>query len=346
MERADMKVSGIHVAGIGCAATGRVTTAEAVARGWWNAAERDRSGLLSVTTAGDTPAPDLAIEAARTALSHSRHTPSQISALFHTNVHPQGPDGWSAQHYINRYTINQPVTSIEIHNGCVGFFSALHLATCHLTATTHTATLITAADNFNTPAVNRWHASSLFTLADGGGALILSKHPGFATILATQTTSDPQLEARHRAGEKLFPPGITTGATLNFEERTEYYQKTMDEKVLGRLGDFSLALADMVGRALKEAELGLDDIAKVVHDGFHYDTLRVIFLDPLDIPDDRTIWQHTRHNGHAGPLDAIRGLQQAWTNGELTRGDHVLLLSDAPGMEAACAVLRVTGTPG
>jgi 3-oxoacyl-[acyl-carrier-protein] synthase III len=341
-----MKVSGIHVAGIGCAATGRVTTAEAVERGWWNAADRDRSGLLSVTIAGDTPAPDLAIEAARTALAHSGHTPSHISALFHTNVHPQGPDGWSAQHYINRYTINQPVTSIEIRNGCVGFFSALHLATCYLTATTtRTAALLTAADNFNTPAVNRWHASKLFTLADGGGALILTKNPGFATILATETTSDPELEEHHRAGENLFPPGITNGATLNFEERMAEGHRLAEQGRMRFMSDFGILLVDTVERALKEAGITLDEVTTVVHDGFHHDTLRAIFLDALDIPDDRTIWKHTRHNGHAGPLDAIRGLEQAWANGELTPGDHVLLLSGSPGMEAACAVLQVTGTP-
>jgi 3-oxoacyl-[acyl-carrier-protein] synthase-3 len=340
-----VKVSDLYVAGIGTAETGRVDTAEAVRLGWWDAQERERSGLLSVTVAGTTPAPDLAVEAARLALAQSGHPPEAFAGVFHTNVHPQGPDGWSAQHYINRHTICQPVTSVEIHNGCVGFFSALHLAACYLTAAPgRTAALITAADNFGTPAVNRWQASKLFVLADGGGAIVLSRHHGFAALLATGAASDPQLEERHRAGEDLFPPGLTTGAMLNFEERTECFRQLV---VAGArpLGDFGSLLADTAERTLKEAGVSMGEITKVIHDGFARDALRIIFLDALDVTEEQGIWEFTRRAGHAGPLDAIRGLEYAWKNHQVGPGDKVMLLSGAPGMEAACAILEITSAP-
>ena len=341
-----MKVSDVYVAGIGTAQTGRVATSEAVERGWWDAQERDRSGLLSVSVAGTTPAPDLAIEAALTALAQSGHAPEQISGVFHTNVHPQGPDGWSAQHYINRHTVNQPVTSVEIHNGCVGFFSALQLATCYLTATPgRTAALLTAADNFGTPAVNRWQASRLFVLADGGGAIVLSRQHGFARILATSAASDPELEERHRAGEKLFPPGLTNGRMLNFEERTERFRQEQAAGSAPGLGDFGSLLLDTAEQTLKEAGVSMGDITKVIHDGFHHDALRIIFLDALNVTEEQGIWEFTRRVGHGGPLDGIRGLEYVWKNGEVGLGDKILLLSGAPGMEAACAVLEIISTP-
>ena len=338
-----MKVSDVYVAGIGTAQTGRVATSEAVERGWWDAQERDRSGLLSVSVAGTTPAPDLAIEAALTALAQSGHAPEQISGVFHTNVHPQGPDGWSAQHYINRHTVNQPVTSVEIHNGCVGFFSALQLATCYLTATPgRTAALLTAADNFGTPAVNRWQASRLFVLADGGGAIVLSRQHGFARILATSAASDPELEERHRAGEKLFPPGLTNGRMLNFEERTERFRQEQAAGSAPGLGDFGSLLLDTAEQTLKEAGVSMGDITKVIHDGFHHDALDVLFFGQLEILEEQGIWEFTRRVGHAGPLDQIRGLEYAWRNHEVEAGDYVLLATDAPGMEAACAVIQIT----
>jgi 3-oxoacyl-[acyl-carrier-protein] synthase-3 len=341
-----MKINGIHIAGIGTAETECVYTAEAVDRGWYGAEERERSGLLSISVAGTTPAPDLAVEAAGQALKQSGHAPEEIGGVFHSNVHPQGPDGWSAQHYINRNTINQPVTSVEIRNGCIGFFSSLQLAACYLNATPDkTAALLTCADNFGTPAVDRWRASKLFVLADGGGAIVLSKQHGFAKLLAIGSTSSPELEERHRGGESLFPPSLTVGGTLNFQERTEYFQRKVAEGLLLPSGDFGSVLIDTVERTLKEASASMGEIAKVVHDGFARDALNVMFLEPLEVDEERGIWEFTRRVGHAGPLDQIRGLEHAWKNGQVEAGERVLLVSDAPGMEAACAVLEISETP-
>ncbi|WP_245548266.1 3-oxoacyl-[acyl-carrier-protein] synthase III C-terminal domain-containing protein [Nocardia pneumoniae] len=89
----------------------------------------------------------------------------------------------------------------------------------------------------------------------------------------------------------------------------------------------------------------MDDIARVVHDGFHRDALHAIFLEPLGIKEDQGIWEYTRRAGHAGPVDQIRGLEHLWRSGAVGVGDHVLLVSDAPGMEAACAVLEIVDTP-
>lgn len=341
-----MKVSGIHFAGIGTAQTGYVETAEAVERGWWGAEERDSSGLISVSIAGATPAPDLAVEAARHAMERSGHAPADICGVFHTNVQPQGPDGWSAQHYINRHTVNQPVTSVEVHNGCVGFFSALHLATCYLTAVPdRVAALLTCADNFGLPTVNRWRVSRLFVLADGGGAVILSKRNGFAELLAVGAASDPELEEHHRGAEDLFPPGLTVGRMLDFDQRMEYGQQRASSGALRSMGDFGTLLVDTVDRTLKEAGVSLGEITRVIHDGFNHEALRIIFLDSLDVTDERGIWEFTQRTGHAGPLDAIRGLEYAWASGEVQPGDKVLLLSGAPGMEAACAVVSITQAP-
>jgi 3-oxoacyl-[acyl-carrier-protein] synthase-3 len=340
-----MKVSGIHIAGIGTAKVPLLDTAEAVERGWYTAEDRESSGLVSISVAGTTPAPDLAVEAARVAVQRSGHSAEDFSGVFHTNVHPQGPDGWSAQHYINRKTINQPVTSVEIRNGCVGFFASLNLAAGYLGASAdRSAVLLTCADNFGTPAVDRWTASSLFVLADGGGAVVLSKQAGFAKLLAIGATSNPEMEEHHRGAETLFPPGMTVGGTLNFEERMAYGHERAAAGLVPSMADFGSVLVDTVERTLKEAGVSMGEITKVIHDGFARKGLEIIFLDPLGVEDDRGIWEFTRTVGHAGPLDQIRGLEYVWQNKQVRPGDKVLLVSGGPGMEAACAVLEITET--
>ncbi len=340
-----MHCSDVYISGIGTADTGSMDTATAVRRGLYDASLRERGGQLAVSIAGETPAPDLAVAAARRALAEAPHRPRDFGALLHANVHPQGPDGWSAQHYVNHHTIDRPVTSVEVRNGCVGFFSGLHLAVSHLRAIPgHEAVLLTCADNFATPAADRWRASRLFVLADAGGAVVVSRRSGFARLLSLVAISEPALEGRHRAGEPLFPPGITNGGTLNFQERTMCYQRALADGA-----DLPDTMHDLlvrtVDRALAEAGLSLGGIAKVVHDGYTSDALHALYLDPLGIAPDQAIWDFTRHMGHAGPADQVRGLEQVWRSGQVGVGDRVLMLSDAPGMEAACCVLEICTTP-
>src|SRR5262249_47038158 len=160
--------------------------------------------------------------------------------------------------------------------------SNVHLACCYLNAVPErAAALLTTADNFGTPSVNRWHASWQYVLADGGGAIVLSKRRGFARLLAIDSASDPELEIRHRAGESLFPPGMTVGRVLNFKERMEYAKQKVAEGMLTPLGDFGSVVIDAVEKTLKDAGITMDEIARVIHDGFTREGLHDMFLDPL-----------------------------------------------------------------
>jgi len=342
-----MKVDGIYLAGIGTARLGTIDTAEAVDRGWYDRADREQGGQLAITVAGETPAPDLAVEAAGYALEQSRHLPEEISAVFHTSVHPQGPDGWSARHYINRNTINQSVTSVDVNNGCAGFFSSLDLATCYLNASPdRTAALLTFADNFGTPAVDRWRSCpNLFVLADGGAAVVLSKRPGFAKVLAVDATSYPDLEMHHRGKERLFPPSLTVGGMLNFAERKQYCRQLAQDGVIPPIEEFTDTLIDAVKKTLAAAGTSMDEIVKVVHDAFTRDSVATIYFDRLEVEPERGIWEFTRRVGHTGPVDHVRGLEHVWRSGEVSVGEKVLVLTSSPGMEAACAILEITGGP-
>jgi 3-oxoacyl-[acyl-carrier-protein] synthase-3 len=115
--------------------------------------------------------------------------------------------------------------------------------------------------------------------------------------------------------------------------------------MLTPLGDFGSVVIDAVEKTLKDAGITMDEIARVIHDGFTREGLHDMFLDPLGINDERGIWEFTRRHGHAGPLDMIRGLEHVWKNREVGVGDKVLWIGGAPGMEAACAVLEISEAP-
>ena len=336
-----MRVEGVYLNGIGTCTPSFVDTATAVENGWNGAAQREESGLVSIAVAGQTPAPQLAVNAARIALDQAGEVAGGIGALFHSHVHPQGPDGWAVQHYINRHTVDRPITAACINNGCLGVFNSLAFGSALIRqGAEFPSILITSADNLGTPMVDRWNSSYFYVLADAGGAVVLSSQPGFATLRSVAAVSDPALEVLHRGDEPLFPPGVTVGKKTNFNERLAYCRRRVLDGEMN-LPDFGSVAVEAMGRALEEARVSIEDIARVVHVGFAHEPLHDLFLDPLDIDDARGCWEFTRTLGHAGPTDQIAGLAWLWRSGKVSPGDHVALLGGAPGMEAACAIVRI-----
>ncbi|MBZ6172052.1 MULTISPECIES: ketoacyl-ACP synthase III family protein [Streptomyces] len=341
-----MRVENIFLAGIGTHVPDRVTAEEAVRRGWYDAADRDEARLISVAVADDTPAPDMAVYAAREALKRSEHDAEDIDALYHSAVHYQGPDVWSAPHYVLRNTVDRPVSAIEVRHGCLGMVASMELGAAALTAVPErTAVLLTTGDNFNTPVVDRWRASKLFVLADGGAAAVLSTRGGFARLLAVGGMSNPGMEELHRGGEVLFPPGITVGRPLDLEARREFWRLQWAKGIVPPMGDLGELVASAVDKTLREAGLTMADITKVANVGLNWEVFRDAFLDPLGIDETRGTWEFNRRMGHAGPVDHIAGLEHLWTTGQVGPGDHVLMLGATPGFEAACAVLEIVAAP-
>ncbi|MFF2555363.1 ketoacyl-ACP synthase III family protein [Nocardia sp. NPDC058058] len=337
-----MRTQDLFLAGIGSQVPELISTEAAVAAGWYDEAARKASGLLSIAVSATTPAPDLAIAAARTALSASGHSADDIGALLHSYTHHQGPDGWSAAHYILNNTVDRPVPAMEIKQGCLGMLASLESAANRLAANpSHDAVLITTGDNFSTPLVDRWRASKLFVLADAGSAAVVSRRTGFARVHAVGSLSDSSMEILHRAGEDLFPPGVTRGVGLNFDDRA---MKVREQWATGQappIRNFGLRVAAIANRTLDEAGVSMDKVAKVCHIGFSRDSLEAMFLLPLEVEEHQEVWDHARTIGHTGAADLFLGLEHVWRTGQVQPGDHVLMIAAATGMEAGAAVVEI-----
>ncbi|MFY1634933.1 ketoacyl-ACP synthase III family protein [Solwaraspora sp. WMMB335] len=341
-----MKVKDLYLAGIGGYLPGSVSTALAVEKGWYDEQRRLASKMESVAVEETVPAPDMAVRAANTALHRSGHTPEEIGTLLHSNTYHQGPDGWSAPHYVLRNTIDRPVQAMEIRQGCLGMLAGLEVGACRLIAgAPEPAVLLTTGDNFSTPLVDRWNASGLFLFADAGAAVVLSRRPGFARLLAIGSLSEPSMEALHRGDEPLLPPSVTLGRALDFDSRLRYWRSQWAAGVKPPIADFGARVADIADRTLDEAGIGMSQVRRVCHIGFNWDPLHAMFLEPLGIDADRGVWDFSRTVGHTGVADLVLGLDYLWSGGHVVPGDHVLLIGAATGMEAGCAVLQITESP-
>ncbi|GAA4004532.1 ketoacyl-ACP synthase III family protein [Allokutzneria multivorans] len=335
-----MRTESLFLAGIGSYLPPRVTTDHAVAQGWYDATEREFGEMEAVTVSPDEPAPDMAIAAARKALENL--DPDEFGVLLHSSTHPQGPEGWSAAHYVLLNTLNRPIPAMELRQGCLGMLAGVEAAAHRLIADpAHDTALITTADNFSTPIVDRWRASKLFVLADGASSVAVSRRTGFAKVHAIGSLSNPRMEILHRAGENLFPPGATIGRGLNFHERSERVREQWAAGEAPPILHFGEQVAEIVERTLKEAGITFDQVSRVCHPGYSRGALDAIFLDSLDIDDERGIWDYTKTVGHTGAADLFLGLEDLWRNGKVRTGEFVLLVGATTGMEAGCAVVEI-----
>ncbi len=338
-----MRMGDIYIAGIGSCLPDRLSSETAVAEGQYDEDSRALTGTLSVSVAGDTPAPDLAIAAARTALRMSDIQAEEFAALIHSSVHHQGPEVWSAQHYILNNTVGLPIPALEIRQGCNGVLAALNFVRGFLQAGSEgSAVLITAGENFGTPLVDRWRCSKMFALGDGGASIVLSAQSGFARVLSTGSFSNPVLEEMHRGGEQLFPPPITRGEPLDLERRIAYWREQWAQGVTPPTGHLGDIVKEAVARALADAKLEMTDIARVAHVHVGEPALRAMFLDPLDVEFGKGTFELGRRIGHIGAVDVIAALDHLWRTGEVRAGDIVLMLGSTPGMEAGCALVEIT----
>ena len=194
-----MKTQGVFLGATGIYLPERMSVDSAVAQGHVGEAEAHRYGITGVTVAGELPAPEMALRASRQALQRAGQDPAALSLLLYVTTWYQGPHGWCPQYYVQRHTGAGQATAAEVRQGCMGMFSACELAAAHLMATPeHTAALLTAADNYNSPLLDRWRSSPHSPLGDGACALLLTRRPGFARLESINSVTLPQYEDRHR----------------------------------------------------------------------------------------------------------------------------------------------------
>jgi 3-oxoacyl-[acyl-carrier-protein] synthase-3 len=335
-----------YLAGLAAHVPPALPTARAAELGWYDMpAQAADGGWTGVAMAGTVAAPDLAVAAARVALARSGHGADDVDLVLHCSVYHQGPDGWSAPHYIQNAVLGGQAPAIELRQGCNGLFGALELAAAYL-STGKRAALITAADNFGAPLVDRfsygWRGGRESILGDAGSALVLSRRGGFARVRAVASMSLPELEELYRGSEPLFPPDCTVGRKLDLSAR------------IAHLGSGALASAAMkLARArrefargfLDEAGVAPSDIARVTH-VFAGDRRYVEqVLRPIGIDPERGVLGYSRGVGHLGASDHAAALDHLLGTRAVGPGDLVLMIGNAVGVSISCGLVEILHLP-
>lgn len=343
-----MRTRGTYLAGIGVFLPEVLSIEAAAEQGFVPKDAAESRGIASVAIAGRLSSPEMALIAAEEALKSSGLSAEDIGLLLYTGVWHHGPDGWGPQYYLQRHLLGDDVLAVEIRHGCNATFSAMELAVPYLRASPHIrGVLIAASDNFGSPLINRWNpGDGLSDLGDGASAVVLSTSLGFAELLSVCTATFSEMEEAHRAGESLFPPGVTTGTTLDFGARSECFQRKAieDGRWVRLLLDHQKHNLECTERALQDADLEAREIKHVLIHSMPRQAASS-YLKILGFSLDQSTWDFARTVGHLGAGDHLAALHHLLSTSRVNPGDNLLLCGFSPGVTYKAAVIRVLHTP-
>ncbi|MFC5253343.1 ketoacyl-ACP synthase III family protein [Streptomyces nigrescens] len=340
-----MRVENVHINSLGVALHEWVSAEQAVADGLLGPEVTAANGLTGTHVAGDVPAVDLAVSAARAALERTELDPDEIASHLHSAVYYQGPAGSYPPGYIQRELGLDGVSALYLQQGCNGMLGALEVAIGQLTGAAQTeAVLLTTGENFSSPDIDRWtgYGQSYF-LGDGGAAAVLSAEEGFAEVRSLHAGLLPALEKWHRGDGPMLLRG-ESGSMADMAERAERFAETelSLSETLEKLSVFNLGI---IHRALVDADLNASDLAKVVP--IHTDGRMIEYsvMAPLGLPMSKSSFDFGRGVGHVGGADVFLALEHLVRTGEVGPGDHVLLVSQGPGWICTACVVIISDLP-
>ncbi|MEV5431948.1 ketoacyl-ACP synthase III family protein [Streptomyces sp. NPDC052701] len=339
-----MRVENVHIDSLGVVLLEWASAEDAVAAGLVERETVEANGLTGTHVAGDVPAVDMAVSAARVALDRSKTDPDEITTHVHSAVHYQGPQGSYPPGYILRELDMADTSSLYLRQGCNGMLGGLEVAIGQLTgAAGHTAALLTSAENFSGPDVNRWKGYGQgYFLSDGAAAVLLSTEAGFARVRSLHAGILPELEKWHRGDGPLLLTGDEH--TDDMAERATRFTDTELplSETLEKLTYFNLGI---VQRALVDADLNAADLAKVVPINMDGRIIEYSVMLPLGLPMEKSAWDFGKAVGHVGGADVFITLEHLVRTREVGPGDHVLLISQGPGWICTACVVTITDLP-
>ncbi|WP_329172241.1 MULTISPECIES: ketoacyl-ACP synthase III family protein [unclassified Streptomyces] len=317
---------------------------EAVADGRYTEDDFKVNNIVCLPAATDEiSVPDMGVIAARRALERAADVvDGHVDLMVHASLYHQGRDwGWTSGSYIQRELGITNAFSVNLDGLSNGGMAALDFAVGQLEAGRGTSAMVSTADRFSAPGINRWRGAYGIVGGDGSTAMVLSKTGGFARILAVQSVTDAVIEPLWRGSEPFTSSFGEVTHDLRSPKKS-YLEVVGKEFVLKHCED---ALVALVGSVLDKTGHKLDDFAKILMPNMGHGLMQVQFLQPLGITSDRTLMDWGRFTGHLGAGDLIAGVTRVVEKKQLKQGDQVLLVSAGGGYSLTVAAIEIETVP-
>jgi 3-oxoacyl-[acyl-carrier-protein] synthase-3 len=298
------------------------------------------TGIESVCVSARKSAPEMAVLAAKTALGRSGCAADDISLVLHASAYYQGHDMWAPASYIQRFALGNRCPAMEIRQMSNGGMAALELAAGYLAAAPgRRAALLTTGDRFCLPGFDRWRSDPSTICGDGGTALVVSGHSGFARMLSLVTVSDPGLESGGRGDSPFADAPLAAGMPIDMTATgSALVQEVGLETLLRRI---EAAQREAFDEATARAGVKLGDVDWYVLPNMGKTRMQAQYFGPFEIPPERTTWSWSRRVGHLGAGDQFGGLAQLLETHRLRPGQTCLLAGIGAGFSWTVAIIEM-----
>jgi 3-oxoacyl-[acyl-carrier-protein] synthase-3 len=284
----------------------------------------------------------MAVRAARTAIERSGLDRGCFGLMLHASAWFQGLEMWPAASYIAHEVLGSRPYAIDVSQSCAGGMAALRLATAWLNSGFGSTALITTADRFAPPGMDRWGLFVEAVFGDGGTAVVLSTETGFARVLSTATMSDNAQEGWMR-GDQPFATTPGTERPVQLLSRAIAQASRMEPG--DALRSYQECMLGVRDQALAAANVTLGEISRAIVPFVHRGDGKPENYDLLGFTEAQSLWGYGQHTGHLGAGDQFAGLNYLAENKELSSGELIFLLGVGAGNSFSAAVLEILTPP-
>ncbi|MEH0020142.1 MAG: 3-oxoacyl-[acyl-carrier-protein] synthase III C-terminal domain-containing protein [Desulfobacter sp.] len=291
------------------------------------------TGIETVRVSDELPS-ELSLKAAKKVLAKANIAPEEIDLLVGFTSIPEDYTGptWSAIGYVQEKLGMKNAFATAVNTGgCASFHVALEAACALMNSSDDIKTALLVAGD-RTPTGNKIYFPITVT-SDGGGALILKKDHNRGQILGIENYSIGRLH------DVWYVPGIPLDRKGPVDETAIYMHCDYDKfnKTIIPLNAFMFR--KIIRSVLKKNGLSLDDIDYFIYPSFtKWD--QSTFMKAMNIPPEKIYLDNLKRIGHVQESDMVINYVDAVSDGHITEGKTVMVVSNGAGFFWSAAIVK------
>ncbi|MCX5778058.1 MAG: ketoacyl-ACP synthase III [Elusimicrobia bacterium] len=277
-----------------------------------------------------TATSDIAIIAARKALTEANMTPLDLDAIIVATVTADMAFPSTAC-FVQKGLGARNATAFDISAACSGFIYGLSIVKALIENGTYKNVLLIGAETLSK--ITDWTDRNTCVLfGDGAGAMILSQTNQPTSIVSVYTGADGSYDTLLQ-----LPGGGSRNPATHATIDNKLHCLKMEGKEVFKVA--VTKMSDAVNKALDQANLKCDDIALFIP---HQANLRIIeaIAKRLNIPVEK-VFINLQKYGNMSSATVIVALDEARREGRIKPGDLIEMVAFGGGFTWGAAILRL-----
>lgn len=296
--------------------------------------DRENIGVISVWEEDNYTATEMAIIASKEAIKNSGKLPKDIDLIINTQSSLHDYLIWQVSAEIQNKLEAVNAKFFDVYQGCSGFLTGIIIAQKFLNDNDTNLVLVNTSEKWGTSTKNRLVGKLFF--GDAAVAVLLTKNSKNNIILGYEMICKGNLNDVSRANI-----GAINHPRNSYPDSYYYYDYTNLEKGIKEMIPINISTFVNVGmKAIEKSGLTVEKINNVIFPGVGFGLFEKV-VKRFGIPLDATNYKYVCETGDCSTADAFLNFYKMLKNGELKKGNNVLIFAQGAGATWLALVIRV-----